>query len=149
MSEAMFSAASLVAIFAWVGLGLAVLVRPGRLRASLLALVGRAVPTGLCVLYAYVLVAHWGTAPGGGFSSLAAVMNLFSVPGKMLGGWVHFLAFDLLVGRWIADDVLASGRARALLLVALPATFMYGPLGLLLYLLARSALRAPTLDEAR
>jgi hypothetical protein len=43
----------------------------------------------------------------------------------------------LLIGRGIVDDVLASSRSRAILLLALPATFMYGPLGLLLYVLAR------------
>lgn len=149
MNEATFSAASFAAIVAWAALGLAVLAPPCRVRASLLAVGGRIIPVGLCLLYAYLLVTHWGSAPGGGFSSLAAVLALFAVPGKMLGGWVHFLAFDLLVGRWVADDALASGRSRLLLLVALPATFMFGPLGLLLYLLARSvrSTRVPT--EAR
>ena len=52
---------------------------------------------------------------------------------------VHFLAFDLWVGHWMAADVLARGRARWPLLVLLPATFMYGPLGLLLYLATRLA----------
>ena len=139
MIEATFSAASLAAVVAWAGLGIAVLVPNGRLRASLLAFGGRVVPVGLCVLYTYLLITHWGSAPGGGFSSLAAVLALFSAPGKMLGGWVHFLAFDLLVGRWLVDDALASRRSRLILLIPLPVTFMYGPLGLLLYVLARSA----------
>ncbi|MBP6901364.1 MAG: DUF4281 domain-containing protein [Burkholderiaceae bacterium] len=134
MNEALFSAASLAAMVGWLGLALAALAPPGRWRVALLAFGGRVVPVALCAAYAGLLVWHWGSAPGGGFSSLAAVMALFSVPGKMLGGWLHFLAFDLLVGHWLVAAVLASGRSRWVLLPVLPATFLYGPLGLLLYL---------------
>lgn len=139
MNEVVFSAASLAAVVAWAGLGMAVLVPIGRLRAALLVFGGRVVPVGLSLLYTYLLITHWGSAPGGGFSSLAAVQALFSASGKMLGGWVHFLAFDLLAGRWLVDDALASRRSRLILLIPLPVTFMYGPLGFVLYVLARSA----------
>ncbi|MGL4576314.1 MAG: abscisic acid-deficient protein Aba4 family protein [Burkholderiaceae bacterium] len=149
MNETIFSAASLAAAAGWVGLGLAVLAPPGGPRTTLLAIGGRFVPVCLCVLYVYLLVTHWGWAKGAGFSSLAEVLTLFSVPGKMLGGWVHFLVFDLLVGRWVVDDVLSSSRPRLLLLVALPTIFMYGPLGLLLYLLARSVYLASAPRTAR
>lgn len=149
MYEAMFSTASLVALCAWVGLALGALSPPGRPRALILAFGGRAVPVGLCLLYVVLLVTYWGSAPGGGFSSLAAVQLLFAVPGKMLGGWVHFLAFDLLVGRWIVDDALANGRSRLWLLLTLPATLMYGPLGLLLYLLVRASQTKPIPSDVR
>jgi Domain of unknown function (DUF4281) len=76
-------------------------------------------------------------------------MNETVVPGKMLGGWVHFLAFDLLVGRWSVDDTLAGARSRAPLLMTLPTTFLFGPLGLLLHLLVRAALRPRTPSLAR
>lgn len=149
MNETLFSIASLAAITAWIGLGVAALLSAGRLRAALLVVAGRAVPLGLCLLYAHLLISHWGSAAGGGFSSLAAVQALFSVSGKVLGAWVHFLAFDLWVGRWIVDDVLASGRSRLPLLLVLPATFMYGPLGLLLYWIARSTWRLPAPSATR
>lgn len=142
MNDTTFAIASIAAIFGWIALGLAVLA-PGRLRAALMTFGGRYVPAALCLLYAVVLAIHWGSAPGGGFGNLAAVQALFAVPGKMLGGWVHFLAFDLLVGHWLVDDVLAHGRARWPLLVVLPATFLYGPLGVLLYVLLRAAFGAP------
>jgi hypothetical protein len=64
---------------------------------------------------------------------------LFSVPGKLLGAWMHFLAFDLLVGRWLVDHALSGGRSRLPLVAALPATFLYGPLGVLLYAGAQAA----------
>jgi hypothetical protein len=141
MNEPTFSIGSLAAIAAWLGLALAAAAPPGNLRQRLLLVAGLIVPMALCLLYAYLLVVHWGSAPGGGFSSLSAVLTLFSAPGKMLGGWMHFLAFDLLVGWWIVDDTLSNGRSRAALFLVLPATFMYGPVGLLLHVIARSALR--------
>jgi hypothetical protein len=36
----------------------------------------------------------------GGFSTLAGVAVLFSNPWLLLAGWVHYLAFDLLIGSW-------------------------------------------------
>jgi hypothetical protein len=139
MNDLLFSVASLCAIAGWLALGLAVVTPPGRARVSLLGLGGRVIPVGLCLLYAAVLAAHWGKAPGGGFASLAEVQSLFAVPGKMLAGWVHFLAFDLLVGHGIVAHALAHGRARWPLLIILPAAFLFGPLGILSYVLARSA----------
>ena len=38
----------------------------------------------------------------GGFGSLADVMRLFDSPTVALAGWIHYLAFDLLVGAAIA-----------------------------------------------
>jgi hypothetical protein len=149
VNETTFSIGSLAAMAAWVGLGLAAVAPPGKVRQRLLLAAGRIVPVALCLLYAYLLVIHWGSAPGGGFSSLSAVLTLFSAPGKMLGGWVHFLAFDLLVGRWIVDDTLSNCRSRVSLLLVLPATFMYGPLGLLLHILVRSALRRTRLSAVQ
>lgn len=133
MSEVAFSLAGIASICAWFGLGIAAAVAPGLARTRLLLVSGRVVPVGLCILYIYLLVAHWGPVPDGGFSSLAAVLKLFSVPGKMLTGWIHFLAFDLLVGRWLVDHALSHQHARWPLLLGLPATFMYGPLGVLSY----------------
>jgi len=72
--------------------------------------------------------------PNGGFASLTSVVALFSLPGKMLGGWIHFLAVDLLVGRGVIDHGLAQGYPRAALIGVLPVIFLYGPLGILAYL---------------
>lgn len=143
MNETIFSSASLIAIVAWLGLSLAVAVSPGKLRERLLFSAGRIIPVALCLLYAYLLVSGWGSPSEGDFSSLSSVITLFSFPGNMLGGWVHYLAFDLLVGRWIIDDTLSKGRYRTPLLVVLPATFMFGPLGLVLHLVVCSILRPP------
>lgn len=128
-----FQLVSTGALVGWVLLVVAVLLRPGAWRERLLLAGGRVIPLLLCAAYAALLVMHWGSAPGGNFNSLDGVATLFSSRGVLLAGWVHFLAFDLLVGRWIVDRVLGTGRPRWLLLPTLPLTFLYGPLGVLLY----------------
>ena len=136
-----FTGVSLAAVAAWLMLALACVMRTGAARSLILFAAGRGVPIFLCVVYLVVLVRHWGSTPGGGFQSLTGVQLLFAAPGKMLGAWIHFLAFDLLIGRWMVDDALGPGRSRLPLLLALPATFMFGPLGLLLYLGGRALQR--------
>jgi Domain of unknown function (DUF4281) len=58
------------------------------------------------------------------------VQLLFTSEWAALAGWVHYLAFDLLIGAWIARDVMSRGLSRWLLLPLLPLTFMFGPMGL-------------------
>lgn len=144
MNELLFSAASLTAVIAWIGLAAAAILRAGRVRAHLLLIAGRWVPGALCLLYVVVLVQNWSSAPGGGFGSLEAVRTLFSVSGKALGGWLHFLAFDLLIARSLVDDALSDSRSRWPRLPALPTTFMFGPAGVLVYLGLRWVVSAKT-----
>lgn len=142
-----FQAASALALLGWLLLALGVMANGAVWRRGLLRAGGRVVPMLLCAVYMAVLVAHWGSTPGGNFNSLAGVAMLFSSPGKLLGGWVHYLAFDLFVGRWIVDDVLASARSRAWLLICLPLTFLFGPAGLLLYFSVRLTTPARSLPS--
>jgi Domain of unknown function (DUF4281) len=135
--ELVFQLASTVAIIAWLILATALVVQPGSTRRLLLLLGGRFAPALLCVTYLALLVTYWGSSPGGGFSSLEGVVRLFSSQGKLLGGWVHYLAFDLFVGRWMIDDTLAAKGSRWILLPCLATTFLYGPAGLLLYFAVR------------
>ena len=141
MLDFAFSAVSLVAVAAWLMLALACAVRIGAARRLVLFVAGRGAPIFLSAVYLFVLVRYWGSTPGGGFQSLTGEQLLFAAPGKMLGAWTHFLAFDLLIGRWMVDDALGPGRSRLPLVLSLPVTFMFGPLGLLLYLGGRSLQR--------
>jgi hypothetical protein len=134
-----FELASIFAMLAWALLGLGVVAPPGRFRDRALFIAGRVCPLLLCGGYVVLLIAHWGSAPGGSFGSLDGVGRLFAVPGKLLAGWVHFLALDLLVGHWMAVDVLQGSRSRWPLAACLPLTFMLAPAGLLLYLAVRGA----------
>ena len=149
MNETLFSASSLLALLAWLGLSLATLLPANTIRDRLLLVTGRIVPIILCLLYSILLVINLSDPSGGGFDSLSSVVKLFASPDNVLSGWVHFLAFDLLVGRWIIDDTLAERRYRWPLLLVLPATFLFGPFGLLLYAIACLSLPRKNSTETR
>lgn len=53
--------------------------------------------------------------------------------------WVHFLAFDIFVGRWIYLDSRKRGLRAWLVSPILFVTLMLGPFGLLSYLVVRRA----------
>jgi hypothetical protein len=85
---------------------------------------------------------------GGGFSSLSSVALLFQNRDLLLAGWVHYLAFDLLVGSWEVRDAQRIGIRHYLVVPCLVLTFLFGPAGWLLYLLLRSvATRTVGLDN--
>lgn len=137
-----FTLANTFALLGWLLLAAGLFSPAGQAwRGRLLALGGRVWPLVLSAGYALALVAYWGSVSGGGFGSLAGVATLFSAPGLLLAGWIHYLAFDLFVGRWIVDDGAARSVSRWLLLPCLVLTFLFGPVGLLAYwaLRARAA----------
>lgn len=76
-----------------------------------------------------------GAAPD--FTTLAGVQQLLSSHGGATVGWIHYLAFDLFVGLWVARNADKYGFARWLQIPILLFVLMLGPLGLVLYLLLR------------
>lgn len=78
-----------------------------------------------------------GGQVGGNFSSIEGVMKLFDTPGGATLGWVHYLAFDLFTGMWIARDADAKGFTRIVQIPFLFLTLMVGPVGLFLWLIVR------------
>ena len=76
----------------------------------------------------------------GSFWSLKGIINLFKTPRIVLAGWVHYLAFDLMVGVFIVTNAAHYNIAHWMLLPCLFLTLMFGPAGLLLYLLLRFVL---------
>ena len=95
------------------------------------------IPFGLSLLYAGLAMAHILTVEGGGFSSLAEVKTLLSNDWALLAGWIHYLAFDLFIGGWIAVQADKVGITRLVQAPILVATFMAGPLGLALFMAMR------------
>lgn len=91
----------------------------------------------LSVIYLYLIVSYFGGLEGG-FDSLKSVMLLFQNEYAVLAGWVHYLAFDLWIGSWEAGDALKRGINRWIMIPCLVLTFMFGPIGLLLYMIIRS-----------
>jgi len=77
--------------------------------------------------------------PPADFTTLSGVMALFDSPGGATIGWIHYLAFDLFVGTWIARNADLHDIARWLQVPVLFFALMAGPIGLLLYLLLRQS----------
>lgn len=75
---------------------------------------------------------------------LTSIAALLSTPAGATIAWAHFLAFDLLVGRWAYLDSRERGVSALLMAPVLFLIFMLGPLGFALYLGLRalSALRS-------
>jgi len=125
-----FSLANTVALITW--LTLVVFHRRAWAR-------DRVVPVAVALFataYATIIVTRWGQGDGG-FDTLEGVSRLFADPWLLLAGWLHYLAFDLLVGRWEAADAASRGIRWWLVAPCLGLTFMFGPAGWLGYMLVR------------
>ena len=146
--EAVFRIANFGAVIGWIVLALAATFG---WRGALERFCGLLVPTLLATAYVVLLVAHWGGLRGD-FSTLGGVEALFRQPAAALAGWLHYLAFDLLVGTAIAQRFLADRLPRVLLLPVLPLTFVFGPAGWLLFqaiLFARQGSATPAAAPKR
>jgi ABA4-like protein len=69
---------------------------------------------------------------------LAEIAALLDTPGGATIAWLHFLAFDLLIGRWAYLDGRERGVSAWLMAPILFLILMFGPLGFLAYLAART-----------
>jgi Domain of unknown function (DUF4281) len=142
-ADAAFGLSSSIAMAGWVILIIGTVLSNAVIR-DILA--GTVIPTMLSVFYTAIIAIHWWTSPGG-FDRLPAVAALLKSDWMLLAAWMHFLAFDLFVGAWCARDAHVRGLPRILLLPVLPLTFMFGPGGLLLWLMIRTAM--PKADQAK
>ena len=97
-------------------------------------------PLSLGVVYVVLIASHIGDS-GGGFGSLDAVSRLFQNQYLLLAGWIHYLAFDLMVGCWEWRDARLAGISHLFVAPCLLLTFLLGPAGLLLYTLVRWTLK--------
>ncbi|MCJ8239647.1 ABA4-like family protein [Peteryoungia algae] len=102
----------------------------------------------LSLTYAVLIFVYFFRVEGGGFGSIAEVRTLFLDDPVLVAGWVHYLAFDLFIGTWIAVEADRRGYNRLLQAPMLVATFMFGPLGLLLFFITRASEMALTARKA-
>jgi hypothetical protein len=139
MWQSLFALTNLIALAAWIALILAPR-RPLVLTLILYAGVGL-----LCLIYTAIvvsLVAGWldpvrdGAEPALDYS-ISGIRALFGSDGGIVIGWTHYLALDLFTGLWIARDGDAKRISRLVQAPILCATFMAGPLGLLVWLAVR------------
>jgi len=131
-AEQIFSIANLIAMLSWIILAVAphfVLTRK--------ILLSGAVSLLLSVAYLILIVLFFGKTEGG-FGSLPDVMKLFTNEWATLAGWIHYLAFDLLVGVWEVRDAQSRGISHWFVIPCLVLTFLFGPIGFLLYCILRA-----------
>jgi hypothetical protein len=138
--ETLFSLSSTLALAGWVALLASRFFPVLAERIS-----GLAIPLLLSVAYAGLVLAFWRGAEGG-FDTLDNVMRLFTAKEIALAGWIHYLAFDLFVGAWIVRTARAESIAFLLIVPCLLLTFLFGPVGFLVFSalrLARIAMPRP------
>lgn len=131
-AEQVFSIANGVSVLCWLALALL----PDR-RWVTDVVTGKAAPALFAVAYIAIVILLFPRAEGS-FSTLAGVAALFADPWLLLAGWLHYLAFDLLIGTWEARDSVERGVPRWALVPCLFLTLMFGPLGWMLYMVARA-----------
>lgn len=129
--ELIFSAAGALAMLGWL-----VLLASPWIPIWSDRIAGLAIP--LVLSAGYVALAVFSSSGGdGGFGSLAEVTLLFSQQDAVLAGWVHYLAFDLLIGAWICRTARREGVNFWFAVPCLPLTLMFGPAGFLAFCVVR------------
>lgn len=132
-----FALGGKLAMLGWLGLLVSLFVAPARPTVQIATRL--VIPALLAIAYGLLIYAGFGEAEGGGFGSIAEVRALFASDSALAAGWLHYLAFDLFVGSWIVADGLERRIPALLILPCLPLTFLFGPLGLLLFIVLRLA----------
>lgn len=70
--------------------------------------------------------------------SLTGMTTLLSTDFGATLAWIHFLAFDLFVGRWVYRDARQRGVSALIVSPILVLTLLFGPVGVVSYAVIRS-----------
>ncbi len=133
--DTLFSIGGALATLGWVLLVFVPRWKPG---AWLIA--GVILPLVLGLAYLGLIAGNFFGAEGG-FGSLAEVRLLFENDALLLAGWLHYLAFDLFIGAWEVRDAQRHGIPHLAVIPCLVLTFLFGPIGLLLYFGIRGGIK--------
>lgn len=133
--ETIFSLSSLLVMPFWL---LLIFLPRWRVTERLVSGPWLAVPAAL--LYAVLVLPRFGevfTAVSN--PTLPGITTLLSSPAGATIAWIHFLAFDLFVARWVYLDGRSRHISSWFISPILFVVLMLGPVGFLLYLGARTA----------
>ena len=87
------------------------------------------------LLYVILILPQTGSILAGLVNpTLPGVMALLATPAGATVAWVHFLAFDLFVGRWVYLDSQQKNISPWVMAPALFLVLMIGPAGYLAYM---------------
>ena len=137
--DTLFSMANIWALCAWI---LLIFLPRKELLSTVILYLGIA---SLCLAYTVLMILlltnsvdGGGTASGDvGFDSIKGIRALFATDAGVVIGWIHYLAFDLFVGLWISRDADSKNIHRLVQAPVLLLTFLFGPIGLLTWLIFR------------
>jgi hypothetical protein len=132
--ETLFNASGKLAMAGW-----ALLVFAPRWRWSQ-RIASAIIPLTLAIVYLVLIVLYFAKSPGG-FGTLSQVTQLFQNPWLLLAGWIHYLAFDLFLGAWQTRQSQLLGISRLLGIPCLLLTFLFGPVGFLVFWTIRSVVK--------
>lgn len=100
----------------------------------------------LSILYAFMIIKDIGSFDPESFNTLENVKVLFQSDSAVAAGWLHYLAFDLLVGAYIVKKSKEIELSRWIYTPILFLTFMFGPIGYLSYFIAK-VIKLKSLNE--
>ncbi|MCH9680507.1 MAG: DUF4281 domain-containing protein [Deltaproteobacteria bacterium] len=138
--DVLFSASSLLVMPAWV-----LMILLPRWSFTLKVMRSALIVLPIALLYAVLVVPVIPSALSSLMQpQLADIAAMLGTPEGATVGWIHFLAFDLFVGRFVFLDARERGISSWVVSPLLFLTLMFGPLGLATYLLLRMAWPTPT-----
>ena len=129
--ETLFSVSGKLAMAGWALLVFAPRWRWSQRMASVI------IPLTFAIVYLVLIVLYFEKSSGG-FGTLRQVTQLFQNSWLLLAGWIHYLAFDLFLGAWQARQAQRLGISHFLVVPCLLLTFLFGPIGLLVFWAIRS-----------
>lgn len=139
-------------LFSWLNtlamVGWALLILAPKRWRWVLITTGIAIPTIIGLVYGGLMFTHFASVEGGGYGSLAQVQALMDNESVLVAGWAHYLCFDLVIGTLIAFEGDKRGIHRLIQIPMLLATFMFGPVGLLLFFICIATLSLLGLNKA-
>lgn len=129
MWDQLFAVTNLAAVIGWAVL----VVGPVQWRPVVRYAVVGFLAAVYLLIFGLLFAGHGDAAGGLPEYSVAGLRKAFASDAVMVLGWTHYLAFDLFVGCWIAEDADKRGVGRIARVPVLFATFMAGPIGLLVW----------------
>ncbi|MET0244488.1 MAG: ABA4-like family protein [Flavitalea sp.] len=102
----------------------------------------------LSATYLWLIAKNFNPGVMENFSTLAGVQSLFHNEEMLLAGWVHYLAFDLFVGVYILRNARANSINHWITVPSMFLSFMFGPIGLLVYTITRTIITRKYLADA-
>tara|TARA_B100000787_G_scaffold128053_1_gene97067 strand:+ start:122 stop:544 length:423 start_codon:yes stop_codon:yes gene_type:complete len=136
---AVFSIASMITMPMWI-----LMIFLSKWKVTRFLIDFKIIPLALTFIYGIYISQAIQTGGMMDFGSLKSVMALFTEENAVLAGWVHYLAFDLLIGMWMLDQNKELKINQLLIAPCLFLTFMLGPIGFLLFIIIKTVKQKQT-----